>query len=192
MTIPAPSAITNPSRWASKGREAFSGSSLRVDNAFMLQKPASDKGVTAASEPPAIITSAMPILTVIAAMPMACPEVAQAVMVAKLGPLAPVKIATCPAAMSAIIIGMKRGETPRGPFCNKLVWFSSQVHAPADARPDADTDPIGILRGDSQFGILQSHKSRRRRQLHIPVHLAHFAGVSEGFWVKVVDFAGNL
>src|SRR5437899_1839069 len=39
-TMPAPSPHTKPSRPASKGREAFSGSSLRVDIAFIEQKPA--------------------------------------------------------------------------------------------------------------------------------------------------------
>ena len=38
--MPAPSPHTNPSRAASNGREAFSGSSLRVDIAFIEQKPA--------------------------------------------------------------------------------------------------------------------------------------------------------
>ena len=59
-TIPAPSPITKPSRSLSNGRDAFSGSSLRVDSAFMLEKPAIASGVTAASAPPVIIMSAAP------------------------------------------------------------------------------------------------------------------------------------
>ena len=58
--MPAPSPITKPSRWASKGREARWGSSLRVESARMEQNPAVPRGVIAASLPPAIITSASP------------------------------------------------------------------------------------------------------------------------------------
>jgi hypothetical protein len=50
---PAPSPITKPSRVASKGRLAVSGSSFRVDMAFMAPKPATVSGVMVASEPPA-------------------------------------------------------------------------------------------------------------------------------------------
>ena len=39
---------------------AFVGSSLRVDIAFIAQKPAIVSGTMMASEPPAIITSASP------------------------------------------------------------------------------------------------------------------------------------
>ena len=42
--MPAPSPITNPSRWASNGREARCGSSFRVDKARRAQNPASPNG----------------------------------------------------------------------------------------------------------------------------------------------------
>src|SRR6266568_3531018 len=58
MTIPAPSLITNPSRSASNGREARSGSSLRVDRARMAEKPPTHSGAITPSHPPAIMTSA--------------------------------------------------------------------------------------------------------------------------------------
>src|SRR5207245_1514795 len=60
ITMPAPSPHTKPSRVASKGRMAFVGSSLRVDMAFIEQKPAIVSGMMMASDPPAIITSAYP------------------------------------------------------------------------------------------------------------------------------------
>jgi hypothetical protein len=60
MTTPAPSPRTKPSRSASKGRLAVSGESLRVESAFMLANPAMVRGVTVASVPPVIITSASP------------------------------------------------------------------------------------------------------------------------------------
>ena len=58
--MPAPSPITNPSRLASNGRDALAGSSLRVDIAFIEQKPATLNGVIAASVPPASIAVASP------------------------------------------------------------------------------------------------------------------------------------
>ena len=48
--MPAPSPMTKPSRSLSHGREAFSGSSLRVDNAFIAQKPPTEVGVITAIE----------------------------------------------------------------------------------------------------------------------------------------------
>ncbi len=56
--MPAPSPMTKPSRSASNGRLAFSGSSLRCDSAFIAQKPPTASGVITASVPPAIIASA--------------------------------------------------------------------------------------------------------------------------------------
>jgi hypothetical protein len=52
--------MTNPLRSRSNGRDAFSGSSLRIDNAFMLENPAIASGVIAASAPPVTMTSAVP------------------------------------------------------------------------------------------------------------------------------------
>ena len=60
MTMPPPSPITKPSRVASNGRDAVSGDSLRSDSAFMFAKPPIAIGVTVASEPPVIMTSASP------------------------------------------------------------------------------------------------------------------------------------
>ena len=71
MRIPAPSPITKPSRVASNGREAVSGLSFRSDNAFMLAKPPIAIGVTVASAPPVIMTSASPYWMVRYASPIA-------------------------------------------------------------------------------------------------------------------------
>ena len=58
--MPAPSPMTKPSRPASQGRLAFSGSSLRVESARIAANPPTPMGVMAASDPPAIMTSASP------------------------------------------------------------------------------------------------------------------------------------
>jgi hypothetical protein len=49
------------------------------------------------------------------ASPMACAEAEHAVQVAELGPLAPKRMETCPAARLMIDAGMKKGEMRRGP-----------------------------------------------------------------------------
>ena len=58
--MPPPSPMTKPSRVASNGRDAVAGESLRSDSAFMFAKPPIAIGVTVASEPPVIMTSASP------------------------------------------------------------------------------------------------------------------------------------
>ena len=68
---PAPSPMTKPSRVASKGLLAPSGSSFRVDMAFIAANPAIVRGVTAASVPPASIRSTSPRSMNRAASPMA-------------------------------------------------------------------------------------------------------------------------
>src|SRR2546425_1176942 len=90
-TMPAPSPHTKPSRFASNGRMAFAGSSLRVDIAFIEQKPAIVSGTTMASAPPAIITSASPRWMILKESPMAWSPVAHAVTTDELGPLAPAR-----------------------------------------------------------------------------------------------------
>src|SRR5690606_21128453 len=97
--------MTKPSRSTSQGREAFSGSSLRVDSAFMAQKPPSEVGVVANSAPPAIITSASPYWIMRMARPMLWVAVVHAVTAAMLGPLAPVIIDTWPAIMLMMVLG---------------------------------------------------------------------------------------
>ena len=56
---------------------------------------------------------------------MPCPEDAQALTMAKLGPPARVWMDTSPAAMSAIIIGTVKGDIRRTPRSFRAVWFFS-------------------------------------------------------------------
>ena len=55
----------------------------------MAANPPTESDVTAASEPPAIITSASPCMIMRTESPMELAEVAQAVAVAEIGPRAP-------------------------------------------------------------------------------------------------------
>src|SRR5271169_1975909 len=99
-----------PSRSLSNGRLARAGSSLRVDRARNAPNPPIPIGVMAASDPPATMRSAAPRLMISYASPIACAEAEQAVQVAELGPFAPKRIDTCPAARLMMADGMKNGE----------------------------------------------------------------------------------
>ena len=74
----APSPSTKPSLCASKGLEALSGSSLRVERALHELNPATPIGQMAASEPPASTTSTSPRLTASKARPTVSAPLEQA------------------------------------------------------------------------------------------------------------------
>src|SRR5688572_30170807 len=103
--MPAPSPSTKPSRSLSHGRDARVGSSLRVDIAFIEQKPPTDVGEEPRSAPPAIITPASPYWIMRIAMPIEWLAVAQADTAEKLGPLMPVSNDTCPGNMLMMVLG---------------------------------------------------------------------------------------
>src|SRR3954453_19442544 len=128
--MPAPSPMTNPSRSFSNGRLARSGSSLRVDRARIAANPPTASGVIAASDPPAIITSASSRLMISKASPIACADAEQAVQVAEFGPLAWKRMETWPAARLMIDAGMKNGEIRRGPPSRRALCSRSMVLNP--------------------------------------------------------------
>src|SRR5579864_1634867 len=139
ISTPAPSPTTKPSRSRSKGRLARVGSSLRVDSARIAAKPPTPMGVMAASEPPAIMTSASPRRMISHASPIACAEAEHAVQVAEFGPFAPNRIDTWPAARLMIADGMKNGEIFRGPPFKSAMCSRSMVVNPP--MPDAMKTP---------------------------------------------------
>src|ERR1019366_936295 len=130
ISTPDPSPTMKPSRSLSKGRLARSGASLRVESARIAPNPPMPIGVMAASDPPAIMTSAAPRLMISNASPMACAEAEQAVQVAELGPLAPKRIDTWPAARLMMADGMKNGEILRGPPSRSALCSRSMVVNP--------------------------------------------------------------
>src|SRR5699024_6049803 len=106
-----PSDNTKPSRLTSHGRLAPCGSSLRVDSARAEQKPARPILLTAISQPPASMASASPAAMRRAASPILCTPVVQADTAAIFGPCRFNWIEICPAAMLAMLLGMKNGDT---------------------------------------------------------------------------------
>ena len=92
-------------------------------------------GVMAASAPPAIMTSASPRWMILKLSPMAWAPVAQAVALAMLGPLAPKRMLTCPAARLTMLAGMKNGEILRGPPSISAVCSRSMTSKPPMPEP---------------------------------------------------------
>src|SRR4051794_21750227 len=102
--------MTKPSRSLSQGRDAAGGLSLKwVDRAREAQNPAMPISHTAASAPPATITSASPHMIRRDASPIAWTPVAQAVTAEWFGPLKPYLIETWPDARLISADGMKNG-----------------------------------------------------------------------------------
>src|SRR4051794_33649623 len=127
---PAPSAITKPSRAVSNGRDARSGSSLRLLIAPMRANADTVSGVTGASVAPAMTTSALPSRTMRTPSPMALAPAAHAVEMQRAGPVKPKRIEIIPAAALGIIIGTKNGLTRLAPRVRNVDSFSSIVSRP--------------------------------------------------------------
>ena len=82
--MPAPSAGTNPSRSASKGRLARWGWWFRVLSARITANPANPSWLMPASAPPVTMASATPWRMACSASPMALLDAAQAVVAVEL------------------------------------------------------------------------------------------------------------
>ena len=113
---------------------------MRVERARMDAKPPTEMGLTGASAPPVIITSASPNWMMRKASPIAFAPEAHAVTVEFVGPLAPKRMLTSPVNMLMIIIGIKKGLILVAPFSIKTVcWFSSVSIPPI---PEPITTPV--------------------------------------------------
>ena len=133
-----------------------------VDSAREAQKPAMPSSQTAASAPPATITSASPHMISRAASPIACTPVAQAVTTEWFGPLKPYLIET----MAGAEVDQRRGdEERRQPPRLALVHQHRRLVdglQPADAGADHHAGGAAVLLGLGQpAGIL--HRLGRRR-----------------------------
>lgn len=134
-TTPAPSPSTKPSRPLSHGREARSGSSLRVDMARIELKPAIGSGWMTASVPPATTTSARPARMMSRPSAIASAPVAHALATECTPALAPISSPTQAAGPLGISIGMVCGETRRGPDASRTSSWASRVVAPPMPEP---------------------------------------------------------
>ena len=107
--------MTKPSRSASKGLLARSGSSLRLERARIAPKPPMPTFVIPASVPPASMTSARPRRMSSSACPIAMFEAAHAVHSDQSGPRVPSSIETQAAPMFGMIAGIENGLIRSGP-----------------------------------------------------------------------------
>ena len=96
----------------------------------MALNPAMPMAVILASLPPAMIARAQPRRMVSTASPIAWAELAQAEVVQKLGPRAPVVIETWPAARFVIMAGMRNGLMRPGPRLRRTSICSESVAMP--------------------------------------------------------------
>src|SRR3954453_4140833 len=126
----APSPSTKPSRALSNGREARSGSSLRVDIARMAANPAMGSGCTQASVPPTRTTSARSNRSRSSPQRIASAPDAQALTGACTPPFAPIDSPTAAAGPLGMSIGMVKGETRLGPFSSRTSSWPSRGSAP--------------------------------------------------------------
>src|SRR2546430_11493789 len=116
--------MTNPSREASKGRDARAGSSLRVLIARMMLNAANVSGASGASAPPASITSARPSRTVWKASPTAIVPDAQLIAFVAFGPVNPNSMAILQLAAPQNTANASEGSSPRGAAsCNIAIEF---------------------------------------------------------------------
>ena len=83
------------------------------------------------------------------ASPMAWPALAQALVVEKLGPIAPKLMDTWPAAMLAMAMGMKNGLTRSAPRSWLTMIWSMRV--PVPPRPEPMTMPVWSASSPSSF-----------------------------------------
>src|SRR6187401_771351 len=120
-----PSESTKPSRCASNGRDATSGSGFFV-RAGIWENAATVSGSVADSEPPAMHRSSLPSRSSRMASKIAWLLDEHAEIVAKFAPVRPNVIAMWPAGAFAISIGTMNGETRPGPLAFRTsYWFRS-------------------------------------------------------------------
>ena len=120
-------------------------------------------GVTAASAPPASITSAMPLRMYMTASPTAIAQAAQAVHDATSGPRVPSSIDTYAAPMFGISAGTQNGEKRSMPFVEHVLVGASERVQPADARADRGADAVGLGR-DLEPRVLRPPRGPRPRR----------------------------
>ena len=186
--------MTKPSRPLSNGREAPSGSSLRVESAFIDEKPPTTASWIAASVPPASMMSASPRRMVSHDSPIAWAPVAQADTVAKFGPSIPNAIATWPEPTFAMPIGMKNGEIRSGPRSAMSRTLSNSVATPPS--PEPRMQPVRSASAPSirpgQPRLVQRLARDHEPELDVAVHPPHLLAVDDAARVEVAHLGGDL
>ena len=190
---PDPSATTKPSRPASNGREARSGSSFRVERARIAANPPTSGSKMPASVPPASMMSASARRMISLDSPMAWPPVAQADTVAKFGPVIPKLIATWPAPTLGMPIGMRNGLIRSGPRRALIEMPSTRVPTPPRPVPRTTPGPLGELALEAfrQAGLVERLAGGDEPELDVAVRPALVLAVEDAARIEVDDLAGD-
>jgi hypothetical protein len=161
--------ITKPSRSASNGRLAASGSSLRRESARIAEKPETPTLVIAASLPPQSITSARPSRIASSPAPIAICDTAQAVHSDKRGPLR-AKLDRDPtgAHVRNDLRDRKRANPIGPPADQRVVAILERLQTTHRAR-DRSTNPVRLPL-DSEPRIRLGLTRRRHNHLREAIH----------------------
>ncbi len=118
-------------------------------------------------------------------------DVAQAVAIAEIGPLAPYRMLICPAAMFTIAAGIKRRGNVARPARQQVRVSALNHFEPADARADKHSDPVANLRRNLQSRLHNRLLSSGKRVVGKAPHLARFLLVYKIQRVKVLHLGGK-
>ena len=119
--------ITHPNI---KTKKQFENMNTNNNYLRLLVDKLKDIGFIIDSAPPANMTSASPCFMSSQAVPIASEPLEQADVVQRFGPLTPSAIDIWAAAISAIIIGARKGLTLSGPFSSSTLTCSNRVVSP--------------------------------------------------------------
>ena len=189
--MPAPSPMTKPSRSLSKGREAFSGASLRVLSARIEQKPPTPSGVIAASEPPAIIASASPRWMRRKESPTAWAPLAQAVRGGGVRSLGPGPDRDPARGEVDDRGGDEERADPAGPALEEGLVLALDGGEPADPAADEDAHPSRLGRVHGECGVLHREVGGGDRELDEAVDLLDVLLLDPGERVEALHLAGE-
>ena len=140
----------------------------------MLLKAARPTPTMAASAPPPMATSHRPVATSRAAAAMAWVPAAQAVAMVSHGPWNPACIETCAAPALTIIMGMRNGDTRRGPFSWNTPICSWSVSSPPT--PVAKMTPQRSGSAPISPASASAMSAARHRELREAIDAADFFG----------------
>ena len=124
---------------------------------------------------------------------MALAEEAQALTVAKFGPLNPCLIEIWPGAISAIIFRNKKWVKFRSAItASKIQHLILKSFQTTYTRTPDNTYPVGIDLGKIKTGILYGLIRSNQCVLCKPVHFSGLFAVKKIFCHKIFEFAGKL
>ena len=181
--------MTKPSRRASNGRLACSGSSFRVDIARMIAKAPKQSGARGASAPPAIMTSASSRAMARKPSPMAIAPEAQLMPLVAFGPVQPNSIAMLQLAAPAKTVSASDGIHRARALGQEVVILLLAMGHAAKGGAHHGADAVGIFPAKVELRILQRHPGGRDAELGKAVEPAGAALLDVVGGVEVVHLA---